>query len=343
MKKILLSLSLVTVALAGKAQNCSDLFISKYVSMGANNKCIEIYNPTNAAIVMTNVYYIARYKTPTSSGNVSGPIPAFPSFNDTVWIKGTIPAYGTWVLCNPEYTVTSSNAGAICDPALRAHANQLTNIYGTYGSTVGDPMYFKGSDALTLEKKVGGSAVIVDLFGRFTDYMASSTGKPSAWSTIAPYTGGTGMGTWITKGYMMVRKASVQTGVKTNPASFIALAEYDTIAKPVVKADTLAAWNKLGSHTCNCKPVGIHELTNNIVSSVYPNPTGDNSKVTISSSELIKSYTMFSVTGSVIKQEELVQPKNNFNITIDQLIKGVYFVQMKHTTGLTSIIRFIKN
>ena len=71
MKKILLSLSLITAALTVNAQ-CSDLFFSKYLSNGSNNKAIEIYNPTASPIVLNGTYYIARYKTPTSSGNVSG-------------------------------------------------------------------------------------------------------------------------------------------------------------------------------------------------------------------------------------------------------------------------------
>jgi hypothetical protein len=342
MKKILLSLSLVTVALAGKAQ-CSDLFFSKYLSNGSNNKALELYNPTPNPIVLNGTYYIARYKT----GTAGTAIPM--TYSDTIWLKGTIPSYSTFLVANPEVTPSTSNNNAVCDPRIHAKAVQPNgmwgNLYGTYGSTTGDPTYFKGSDVLTIEKKVGTIVTIVDLFGKRGDVLVNAAGtSTTAWSTIAPYTGGTGMGKWITKGYLMVRKQTVQTGVTTDPSGgFDPLAQWDTIAKPHTAADTTALYNLLGSHTCNCKPVGIHELTNNIVSSVFPNPTGDNSKVTISSSEFIKSYVVFSVTGSVVKQEELVQPKNNLNLTVDQLIKGVYFVQMKHTSGLTSITRFIKN
>ena len=343
MKKTLLSLSLITVALAGKAQ-CSDLFISKYVSMGANNKCIEIYNPTANAIVMTNNYYVARYKTPTSSGNVSGPIPSFPNFNDTVWLKGTIPAYGTWVMCNPETTPSTSNNNSVCNPALRAHANQLTNFYGTYGSTTGDPMYFKGSDAITLEKKVGTTSVIVDLFGRFTDYMASSTGKPSAWSTISPFTGGVGEGTWITKGYMMVRKPSVINGVTSNPSAFNPLLQYDTIAKPTVLADTLATWNKLGSHTCNCKVTTVKELTNNAVSvSLFPNPmSNENNTLTIKSSMAIKSIFIYDIEGKFIAEKNANSIDKTVELKNLSLSPGIYVVKVYHSNGQVGVSRFSK-
>ena len=45
MKKTLLSLSLLTISLIGKAQ-CSDLFISEYVEGSANSKAMEFYNHT---------------------------------------------------------------------------------------------------------------------------------------------------------------------------------------------------------------------------------------------------------------------------------------------------------
>ena len=49
MKKILLSLSLVTLSLLGKAQTpCSNLIISEYVEGTNNNKAIELYNASSA-------------------------------------------------------------------------------------------------------------------------------------------------------------------------------------------------------------------------------------------------------------------------------------------------------
>ena len=334
MKKILLSLSLITAALTVNAQ-CSDLFFSKYLSNGSNNKAIEIYNPTASPIVLNGTYYIARYKT----GTAGTPIPF--TYSDTVWLKGTIPSYSTFLVANPEYNAATALNGAVDDIRVRNKAvapyGQLGNFYGTYGTSTGDPTYFKGSDVLTIEKKVGTTVTIVDLFGKRGDIVTT------AWSTIAPYTGGTGTGKWITKGFLMVRKSTIKSGVTTDPSAFNPLAEWDTIAKPHVAADTTALYARLGSHTCDCKVVGINEITNSIQSSVSPNPTGDINKVTIVSSELVKSFVVFSVTGNMIKQEELVQAKNTFNLNVDLLAKGVYFVQMKHSNGQTSTTRFIKN
>lgn len=63
MKKTLLLFSLVFTANLLMAQ-CSDLFISEYVEGYANNKALEIYNPTSSAINLSD-YSVARF----SNGN----------------------------------------------------------------------------------------------------------------------------------------------------------------------------------------------------------------------------------------------------------------------------------
>ncbi|MBI4930080.1 MAG: T9SS type A sorting domain-containing protein [Bacteroidetes bacterium] len=343
MKKLLLNSAFLFFTFGVKAQTCSDLFISKYVSMGANNKCLELYNPSPNPIVMNGKYYLARYKTPTVSGNTSGPVPSFPSFSDTVWLKGRVPAFGTWVVCNPETVPSPSNNNAICDPLLRAHADQVGNIYGTYGSGVGDPTYFKGSDAITLEKKVGSTVTIVDLFGRFTDYMASSTGTPSAWSTVAPYTGGTGMGVWITKGYMMERKPTVLMGVTANPSAFNPLAEYDTITKPQVYQDTIDAWNKLGNHICNCPGAGVNEIENPSNISIYPNPVAEFLNIMIISNDIITHVAVYDIEGKLIAEKNVLSNIKKTEITTGILPAGIYVVKINYRNGKLGVTRFIKN
>ena len=43
-----------------QAQDCSELFISEYIEGSSNNKCIEIYNPTDAAVDLSS-YQLAFY------------------------------------------------------------------------------------------------------------------------------------------------------------------------------------------------------------------------------------------------------------------------------------------
>ena len=344
MKKILLS-TLLIIGLQSTqiAQNCSELFISKYAHLGANNKCIEIYNPTANTVTLTNKYYVARYKTPSTSGNTSGVVPSPPNYSDTVYLKGTIAGYSTFVLCNPEITPSTANFNAVCNPSLAAKANQKGNVYGTYGSTVGDPTYFKGSDAITLEKKVGTGVTIIDIFGRFGDYMASSTGKPSAWSSIAPYTGGTGMGIWVTKDHLMIRKSVIQTGVSTNPAAFNPLMEWDTIPKPYTTTDSLNTFNKFGSHLCSCAPTNIKKNSSDLKINAFPNPIGDEQSLTLESTSQINAVEIYNIEGKLISVKSTTIKNNSAEIKLNIIPLGIYIAKVYHLNGSIGIIRFAKN
>lgn len=131
MKKTLLSLSLITVALLGKAQNCSELFISEYVEGTGNNKAIEIYNPTGSDIDLSN-YRIVRYSNGASYSNPIDDI-------DSTDLVGTIVSYSVHVLVNGQ--TTTSGSSPACSPVLQALANQLDHAYGA-------PTYMNGDDAL---------------------------------------------------------------------------------------------------------------------------------------------------------------------------------------------------
>ncbi len=96
MKKTLLSLSLITLALVGKAQNCSELFISEYVEGSGNNKAIEVYNPTGSDINLSN-YRLIRFSNGASFSNPIDDI-------DSTDLVGTIVSYSVHVLVNGQTT-----------------------------------------------------------------------------------------------------------------------------------------------------------------------------------------------------------------------------------------------
>ena len=85
MKKTLLLIA-TCIGSMTMAQDCSDLFISEYVEGWSNNKAIELYNPTDADIDLSQ-YIIVRY----SNGSTS----ATPA--NAVALIGTIPSLGTHV------------------------------------------------------------------------------------------------------------------------------------------------------------------------------------------------------------------------------------------------------
>ena len=211
MKKILLSVVALSAYTAVNAQ-CNELFISEYVEGSGNDKAIEIYNPTNASISLTN-YVLARY----SNGSTS--------ISDQTALTGTIAAHSTFVIVNGQTTVQNGGTSPAVTPALQAIANQLDGAYPA-------PTYMNGNDALTLEK----SGVKVDIFGKIGEDPGQS------WSDVFPYTDA--QGAWWTKDQTLKRKPAVMGGVTTNPTAFNPTAEWDSLPNNT--------WTGLGSHTCDC-------------------------------------------------------------------------------------------
>ncbi len=123
MKKTLLAASLA-VALAPAAQ--AEIFISEYVEGSGNNKALELYNPGEQAVDLSNYRVRVFYNGSTSSTNIN--------------LSGSLAAKQTFVIVNGQAVV-----------GLRDLANLIT------GSAS-----WNGDDAIVLEK----NGAVVDSFGR---------------------------------------------------------------------------------------------------------------------------------------------------------------------------------
>src|SRR5690606_36186760 len=82
-----------------QAGNCANLFFAEYVEGSSNNKAIEIYNPTNAAINLTG-YTVDLY----TNGSNTGP--------QTLALTGSIASGGTYVIRNSSATLAALVAAA---------------------------------------------------------------------------------------------------------------------------------------------------------------------------------------------------------------------------------------
>ena len=82
----------ITPSGGGLPGGITDLFISEYIEGSSNNKCIEIYNGTGAAISLTG-YAIGVY----SNGS--------PTISSTFTLAGTIANNDVWVVCNASTTI----------------------------------------------------------------------------------------------------------------------------------------------------------------------------------------------------------------------------------------------
>lgn len=104
----------------------SQIIISEYLEGAGNDKCIEIYNTTGAAINLSGYNLKFYFNGSSTAGN-------------TINLSGTIPSCGTWVVCD-------DNAAA----SYLSAANQVNN-----GS------FFNGDDAIGLYN----GTTLLDLFG----------------------------------------------------------------------------------------------------------------------------------------------------------------------------------
>lgn len=297
MKKILLSLSLVTAALVGKAQTCSELFISEYCEGSANSKALEIYNPTGASISMSN-YRVVRYSNGSAIGTDST------DFTSTL----SVASYSTFVIANGVgVTSGTTSTSPACNPALQALAQQLDGPYPV-------PTFMNGDDAIVLVRK--SPYARIDIFGKIGQQ------PTTAWSDVAPYDGS--VGKWWTKDHSLQRKHTVMNGVTSNPTLFNVTLEWDSLPNN--------DWANVGMHTCDCKPVGIKENVKAIYLKVFPNPANGN-EVAFISDKNIKEINIVNAIGQVVLTHTPTISENTIVLRNLNLAKGIYYTVIKTDNG----------
>lgn len=129
--RILALAALAAAAIVPAALAQSDIIISEYVEGSSNNKAIELYNPTGAAIdLAAGDYKLLLY----FNGSVT--------IGNTIGLTSVLPSGGKWVVAH-----ASASAGIL------AVANQTSTV-----------LQFNGDDAVVLAK--GAVNTVVDAFGQ---------------------------------------------------------------------------------------------------------------------------------------------------------------------------------
>jgi hypothetical protein len=337
MKKALLFVSLFTLG-STFAQDCSKLFISEYVEGWSNNKAIEIYNPTNTAINLSE-YIIARYSNGANTATVA----------NAVQLSGTVGAHDVFVaVLDKRDPLGTGQEAPIWDSLEVKGDGFFAPVYNTSNS-----FYWNGNDAVVLFKgTLTGTAttqlsaitpalVPIDIFGKIGENPGPNTG----WSTTAPYN--TGVGVIVTVDHSLIRKSTVLKGV-TNVAitEFNALAEYDSIPATTylfdANGDTIKSaagnpiqfgnWASLGSHTCNCNPLSVNKLPEMSQFSVYPNPSVDGTFNVVASAGIEKIVVVNSL-GQTVKT--MKANANNAVINIGDA-PGVYIIKVETGNGIVT-------
>jgi hypothetical protein len=329
MKKFLLAffgVLLLNISLFGQ---CSDLFISEYVEGSGNNKALEIYNPTNAAINLGN-YRVIRWDNGaiTAPDNGIMPLPA----------NLSIPAYDVIVIALNLTDPNGTGQTAPIAAALQEKADTLlSNGCGTEPGNI-RTFCFNGDDALSLEKNVGGTWTRIDIFACIGEQPTNSQGTASptaGWTDLAPFSSmpegyttandGPYFFRYWTQDQTLKRKPTVNGGVTTNPApqSFNASVQWDSLAVDM--------FDSLGFHTCVCNIVGFNELPASEKLTVYPNPS--NEKVSFQSELSISEVIIYNVTGQIISEMKNPLLTKNVRIDTQQIPQGLYTVKLIYTNG----------
>ncbi len=347
MKKALLFLGMLSSV--AYAQDCSKIFISEYVEGWSNNKALEIYNPTNQSVDLSQ-YFVARYSNGSSSATNA----------NAVQLSGTIAAHDVFVAVLDKRDPNGTDQEAPIWDSLQVRADGFFSpVYNTSNA-----FYWNGNDAVLLAKgTLTGPSTnsvttatgfqIIDVFGKIGENPANDQGQVcascgGAWSSAFPYN--TGQGELMTLDHSLIRKSTVLKGVTTNPTFFNPLGEWDSIpavtyvydenGNPISGANgpiLFGNWFSLGSHDCGCNPLSVGDQTIEDVL-VYPNPTSEGVTY-IKNAQGVKEVTVVNTLGQQVNRfSNNASAVMSVNLGSD---KGVYLLHIVHENGSVSTKRVI--
>lgn len=166
-------------------------------------------------------------------------------------------------------------------------------ILGQADQTSGS-LNFSGNDAVSLEK----NDTIIDLIGVIGQDPGPQWGNG-------------------TKDHTLVRKSSVLGGVNINPSTFDPIVEWDIYGIDVV--------NYIAAHNSDCSNTTLITVKEILTANLYPNPTFDDVKIEVNSSENDIHYEVFDSKGKLITNGKF---KNTKLIRMSTFERGIYHVKL---------------
>lgn len=377
MNKILLSISFLCFSIFAAAQ-CDELFISEYVEGYANNKALEIYNPTSSAINLSG-YSLARFSngstvagdtkviqlpnamlepndvyvvvvdlTDTDDWDSQFDKPAWNGYNviDTLFDQVTgdpvIDDVTGEVVLGPQYIDGSAIFGTEYNEEYDLQCKADAFLCPDYNTN--NAMYFNGNDAIALltgtEVAIDGSNIL-DVIGVIGED-PTVTIMQDAWVDAN--------GSWLTKDKSLMRNANVVTG--RNDFSDIIASSGGTFVGENWTAHRKNDFSRLGIHVCDCHtqvtelwscslgPVVNTTDLNLIDFKIYPNPNSTG-RLQIEADENIGQVELINLMGQQVLTEnyEVTQPTANVNLAAIQT--GVYIVKVHFADNSISTRRLI--
>lgn len=378
MSKLLPFLSLMLFAVVANAQ-CDELFFSEYVEGYANNKALEIYNPTDVAINLAD-YSIARFSNGTTTAG-SNKVISLPNemldagdvFVVVVDLTDTMdwdsqfdkPAWNGYNLIDTIYDAVTGEVVLDDDgePLLGPQYIDGNAVFGTEYNEEYDlqckadaflcpdydtnnAMYFNGNDAMAL---IRGTTVapdgsnIMDVIGVIGENPESWDMPQDAWITVE--------GGWITKDKTIVRNSNITSG--RNALEEVVASLGGTFVGEEWSINAKNDFSYLGIHSSVCHPeqesvqyscvtgavVGT-SVINVIDFKVYPNPNSTGS-LDIQADENIESVEIVNLMGQRVLVENYNNSHTTANLNLGTLAKGIYVVQVHFADNMISTQKLI--
>ncbi|MFK7773609.1 MAG: T9SS type A sorting domain-containing protein [Saprospiraceae bacterium] len=355
MKKII-PLIIFTFTTLGLFAQCDELFISEYVEGYGNNRALEIYNPTNAAVDLS-AYSIGRF----SNGGVSYVGIALPAENlapyetyvavldkrDSLGFGLETPVWNGFQLWDYCTDIDTGDTLLYADGdtifCVQYNADGL-HLYGTeYNDwldlegkangyfcpvyNVNNAMYFNGNDAVALVKGLtinGDGSNVIDVIG----VVGEDPGD--AWVSAD--------GGWLTRDKTLAKKSGIQMG--SGP---VIAALQDTF-----QYENYNIWGKnsfigIGTHECTCDPdfMTSTEELNQIAFNLFPNPTSN--ELWVEAQVNIERVEIYNLLGErMLVQNYGTDASNKTNISVNNLETGMYVISLFFDGEHQSTQKFIK-
>ena len=356
MKKIftLFLFSFTSLLVFGQATECSELFISQYVEGYGNNRALEIYNPTNATVDLSE-YSVGRFSNGGASyegidipdGNMLAPYETFvivldkrdslgSGFETPVWNGYQLYDYCTDILTGD--TLLNMEGDTIyCvqydDNGLHLYGDVYRDFLDLEGKAdvflcpvynVNNAMYFNGDDAVALVKGStvsGDGSNVLDVIGVIGESVDQS------WVNAD--------GGWLTRDKTLERNIDVMMG--TGPVAF---ALQDTFNYQEYTVWWKNYFGDLGEHDCYCDPeFSSTKDLNQVEFQMFPNPTTND--LFIRAEETIERVEIYNLLGERV----LIQTFGDIqdiNLRVGKFETGMYVVSLFFDNKQQTIQKFIK-
>ena len=362
---------------AGLMAQCSELFFSEYVEGYANNKAIEIYNPTDEAVELSD-YSLARFSNGSTSLGSDKIIqlpqatlesndvfvivvdlrdtslwdsqfdkPAWNGYNlvDTLFdIVSGLPLTDSLgnILFGPQYLDGNALFGDVYREEYDLQCKADAFLCPVYDDN--NVMYFNGNDAMALIKGTElapDGSNLLDVIGVIGENPETTIGEP-AWVDEN--------GFWVTRDRTLVRLPSIVGGrnapqdVIFPDGSFIG-EEWDSYRKNDfsylgIHNSVCNSTMQYDRYSCSSGPIASTYEINQVAFKMYPNPN-TSGLLTVEAEEPIERVDIYNLLGQQVYRQELGSGSEKVELQIDQLQVGMYLVNLSFEDRKLSIQKLV--